>query len=127
MGQLASRVADKGVDDRNLGRWAWTQFKGQHGHSTCIVSVYVPCHSEGEETVYKQHRRHLHGNGIMECPRHILLRELRQQLLSWRSAGNRLVVFLDANENMTKGPFYDMLTGEGLYLWEAVTTWHPNP
>jgi hypothetical protein len=63
----------------------------------------------------------------MECPRQTLLRELRQQLISWRSAGDRLVVFLDANEDMTKGPYYNMLTGEGLNLQEAVTTRHPDP
>ena len=28
MGQLASYVVDKGVDDQNLGCWAWTQLKG---------------------------------------------------------------------------------------------------
>jgi hypothetical protein len=26
MGQLAARVHNMGVDPRNLGRWAWTQF-----------------------------------------------------------------------------------------------------
>jgi hypothetical protein len=39
MGQFASRVDDTGVDDRNLGRWAWTLFKGRNGHSARIVSV----------------------------------------------------------------------------------------
>jgi exonuclease III len=77
MGQLASRVAETGVDDRNLGRWAWTQFKGRNGHSTRIVSVYVPCRSDGEETVYKQHQRHLRTIGIMDCPRHVLLHDLK--------------------------------------------------
>jgi hypothetical protein len=127
MGQLASRVADMGVDNRNLGRWAWTQLTGRHGHSTRIISVYVPCHSAGEETVYKQHRRHLQSQNIVECPRHVLLRELRSQLCTWRSAGDRLVVFLDANEDMTKGPFLDMLTGEGLNLQEAIASRHPDP
>jgi hypothetical protein len=120
MGQLASRVTDTGVDDRNLGRWAWTQFKGRHGHSTHIVLVYVPCCSEGEETVYKQHCRHLRKNGIMDCPRHVLLRDLKLQLVTWRQAGDRLIVFLDANEDMTSGIFNDMLTGEGLHMKEAI-------
>ena len=83
MGQLAARVADTGVDDRNLGRWAWTQFKGRHGHSTHIVSVYVPCCSTGEETVYKQQSRHLRQHRIMECPRTVLLRDLKWQLVTW--------------------------------------------
>jgi hypothetical protein len=67
MGQIAPYVAETGVDDRNLGRWAWSQFKGRNGHSTQIVSVYVPCRSMGEEMVYKQHSRHLRKNGIHDC------------------------------------------------------------
>ena len=54
MGQLASYAADKGVDDQNLGHWAWTQLKGCQGPPTRIVLVYVPCQSTGEETVYRQ-------------------------------------------------------------------------
>jgi hypothetical protein len=34
MGQFASRVADTGVDDRILGRWAWTLLTGRNGHAT---------------------------------------------------------------------------------------------
>ena len=55
MGQIASFVVDKGVDDRNLGCSAWTQLKGRQGPPTRIVLVYVPCQSTGEETVYWQH------------------------------------------------------------------------
>jgi hypothetical protein len=51
LSQLASWVADTGVDDHNLGRWAWALFTSRNGHSTCIISVYVPCHSAGKETV----------------------------------------------------------------------------
>ncbi|MCK7581431.1 MAG: hypothetical protein MZV65_41235 [Chromatiales bacterium] len=87
MGQLASRVADTGVDDRNLGRWAWTLFTGRNGHSTRIISVYVPCRSAGEETVYRQHCRHLRQHGIMDCPRQVLLRDLKQQLLILAAGG----------------------------------------
>jgi hypothetical protein len=127
MGQLASRVADTGVDDRNLGRWAWTLLMGRNGHATQIVSVYVPCHSDGEETVYCQHSRHLLKNGIMACPHQVLLQDLRQQLIIWRQAGERLVVFLDANEKITTGPYQEMLTGQGLHMHKAVSHRHPDP
>jgi hypothetical protein len=127
MGQMASRVDDTGVDDRNLGRWAWTLFKGRNGHSARIISVYVPCRSEGEETVYQQQCQHLRKNGITDCPRLVLLRDLKQQLLTWRQSGERLIVFLDANEDTTSGGFHDMLTGNGLHMREAVLHRHPDP
>jgi hypothetical protein len=127
MGQMASRVDDTGVDDWNLGRWAWTLFKGCNGHSACIVLVSVPCNSDGEETVYRQHCRHLCKNGITECPRLVLLSDLKQQLLTWQQSGERLIVFLDANEDMTSGGFHDMLTGNGLHMREAVLHGHPDP
>jgi hypothetical protein len=120
MGQLVAHVVDMGVDDCNLGQWAWTQFKGWHGQSTRIILVYVPCCSAGEETVYKQHCHHLHKQGILECPCSVLLRDLKWQLFTWQEAGDQLVVFLDANKDMMVGLFYDMLTGNGLHMQEAV-------
>jgi hypothetical protein len=100
LGQLASWVADIGIDDRNLlGQWAWTLlFTSWNEHSTCIISVYVPCHSAGKDTVYRQHSQYFCQNGIMDCPRHILLRDQKQQLLSWWQAGECLVFFIDVNE-----------------------------
>jgi hypothetical protein len=84
MGQLASWVTDTGVDNRNLGCWAWTRFMGCNGHSTRIISVYVPCRSLGEETVYRQHCCHLRQHGIMVCPRQVLLPG--RQVIIWLSS-----------------------------------------
>jgi hypothetical protein len=127
MGQMAANVYDKGVDGRNLGRWAWTQFCGRNERSTRILSAYVPCRSSGEETVYKQHTRYLRRQGILTCPRQVLLQDLRALLIEWRQAGDRIIVFLDANEDMTAGPFQQMLTGNGLHMQEAVLMRYPDP
>jgi hypothetical protein len=89
-GDLASRVVDTGVDDRNLGRFAWTQFQGRNGHRARVISIYVPCRSSrssGELTVMNQHQRHFEANGMTDCPRKILLEDIRQQLQMWREAG----------------------------------------
>jgi hypothetical protein len=129
-GALAARVVDTGVDDSNLGRYAWTKFQGRNGHIARIVSVYVPCRSSrssGDLTVMNQHRRYFENNGRLECPRTILLEDLRLLLQTWRQAGERLVVFIDANENMTKGPFHDMFTCPDLQMREAVSHRHPDP
>jgi hypothetical protein len=90
MGQLASHIAETGVDDRNLGHWAWSQFKGRNGHSTQIVSVYVPCRSSmgREETVHKQHSQHFRKIEILDCPCLVLLWEVRQQLITWLRTGD---------------------------------------
>ena len=129
-GALAARVVDTGVDERNLGRFAWTKFQGRNGHIARIVSVYVPCRtsrSSGDLTVMNQHRRYFEAKGRLDCPRTILLEDIRSSLQSWRQAGERLVVFIDANENMTKGPFHDMFTGPELHMQEAVAHRHPDP
>ena len=85
--------------------------------------MYVPCRSMGEETVYKQHTRHLRRQGILTCPRQVLLQDLRALLISWRQAGDRIIVFLDANEDMTSGPFFH----NGLHMKEAVFSKYPDP
>jgi hypothetical protein len=36
------------------------------------------------------------------------MEDIRACLLLWRQAGEQLVVFIDANENMTNGPFHHM-------------------
>jgi hypothetical protein len=55
-----------------------------------------------------------------------LLENLRSQLTEWRQAGERLIVFLDANENMLHGPFHDMLSSPDLQMREAAFHHHPD-
>jgi len=129
-GSLAARVVDTGVDDRGLGRYAWTKFQGRNGHVARIVSIYVPCkasRSSGDLTVMNQHRRYFDAQDIPGCPRQLLMEDIRACLLLWRQAGERLVVFIDANENMTNGPFHHMFVHPELGMREAVVHRHPDP
>jgi len=57
----------------------------------------------------------------------ILLEDIRSCLQAWRQAGERLVVFIDANENATKGPFHQMFTSLDLQMREVVSHRHPDP
>jgi hypothetical protein len=41
-GALAAKVVETGVDECNLGLFAWTKFKACNGHAARIVSIYVP-------------------------------------------------------------------------------------
>jgi hypothetical protein len=129
-GALATRVVDTGVDSRNLGRYAWTKFQGRNGHVARMVLVYVPCRtsrSSGELTVMNQHHQYLESREIFTCPRKVLLEDIRTCLQEWRQAGERLVVFLDANENAMDSPFHDMFVSPGLQMREAVFHHHPDP
>jgi hypothetical protein len=58
-GALAAKVVETGMDECNLGWFAWTKFKGQNGHTARIVSIYVPSltsRSSRDLTVMNQHR-----------------------------------------------------------------------
>jgi hypothetical protein len=49
-------------------------------------------------------------------------------LIEWWQAGDRIIIFLDANEDMMAGPFQQMLMGNGsLHMREAVFVRHPDP
>jgi hypothetical protein len=127
---MASCVTDLGTDDRQLGRFAWTKLQGRHGNVARLISVYVPClssRSSGDLTVINQHRRYCASHNIDVCPRQLLLDDLRSALLAWRQAGERLIVFMDANENMLRGPFSDMLSSPDLQMHEATFHRHPDP
>jgi hypothetical protein len=118
-GALAARVVDTGVDSRNLGQYAWTKFQGRNGHVARIVSIYVPCRmscSSKDLTVMNQHRQYLESRGIFACPRTVLLDDIRTCLQEWRQAGERSVIFLDANEIAMNGPFHDMFVSPGLQM-----------
>jgi hypothetical protein len=73
-----------------------------------------------------QHRRYFEGLGILECPLQLLLEDIWADLQAWRAAGERLIVFVDANENTTNGPFHSMFTCPDLQLREAVMHRHPD-
>jgi hypothetical protein len=121
---------DTRVDTRNLGHYAWTKFQGRTGHVARLISIYVPCkmsQSSGTLTVMNQQRRYFEEQDMRDCPRSILLADIWAQLHMWRQEGERLVVFIDANENMTDGPFHEMLTSPELQMHEAVSHRHPDP
>ena len=74
-----------------------------------------------------QQRQQLDWMGIEGCPRDVLLADIHTKLLEWRQNGERIVVFIDANENMTCGKFHSMLSGPDLGFREAVSFRHPDP
>jgi hypothetical protein len=57
----------------------------------------------------------------------VLLEDLRTHLTTWRQNGERLLVFIDANEDSTNGPFHALFTGPDLHMREAISHRHPDP
>ena len=81
----------------------------------------------GDETIYRQQAQHFWQDGVFTCLCELLLQDLKAALIAWWQAGECLIVFLDANENMISGPFHDMLTGTDFHIYEAITSHHPDP
>jgi len=102
--EAAHRVHSTGSDSTGLGRWSWILFQGRNNHYTRIISAYVPCKSANDQgrTVYNQHRRFFQSQGVTECPRKIMHSQLTQQINVWQNKGERIVLLIDANENLSR-------------------------
>ena len=103
---LTSVVGDMGIDPTGLGRWCWTTFVGKDNHTTRLVAAYQPVRSSKRQlkSVYRQQRRYFQLQGDMRCPRAIFKDDLVKQLRQWKNDGERVVLMLDANEDLNGGP-----------------------
>ncbi len=91
---------------------------------TRIICVYSTCFNKKKDsgTVYQQHRWHLINKlNNLTCPRERFHKDLLQQMKQWRAAGKRLVLCLDANENIYRAKLGRQLTDlDGLGMKEVV-------
>ena len=110
-------------DDSGLGRWVVMTVKGEK-HTTKIVCGYNPCINSKVQssTTYQQHRRYfITKRGSTKCPRTHFREDLLLQLQTWRDEGHKLIVCLDANEDIYKKSIGKALTDkEGLAMKEVV-------
>ena len=99
-------------------------FRGSGGVTTRIVCGYNPCYNTRKEskTFYQQNRRHLiTKEKDKSCPRKIFREDLVRQLKRWRDSGERLVICIDANEDIYAKIIGKALTDiEGLDMAEVV-------
>ena len=125
-GQLIEQydVEASGRDSLGLGRWVVMVFRGANGLTTRVVCGYNPCMNKNEvsKTSYQQHRRYyLLEEKDDTCPRTRFRVDLLQQLEEWREQGDRLIVCLDANEDVYKKSIGKALTDrDGLNMSEVV-------
>jgi hypothetical protein len=100
------------------------KFTGGEGVVTQVICGYLPCSNMKKDsgTVYQQHQRHLINKlNVLTCPRERFCEDLLQQMMQWQAAGERLVLCLDANENIYRAELGRQLTDlHGLGMMEVV-------
>lgn len=118
-------------DELGLGRWVVMTLRGDENTVTRIVCGYNPCGNDkpNSNTVYQQHRRYfINKEDSLVCPRVRFREDLIKKLLQWRTEGCRLIVCLDANENIYRKSLGKALTNvQGLNMKEVVGTFTNRP
>ena len=124
--RLSGFYLDSGKDETGLGRWAWI-LVGTPDRRTRIVTAYRPVKPPwsilrdrrlGWHKVWNQHRRYFRKKGIAGSPRELFVTHLVEQLLEWRSQGDEIVLFLDANEHAVTGELPRRLAEPDLLMAE---------
>ena len=129
-GEMTSRVPRLRPQDTSdplkLGRWTSLTFTGKGAHVLRVVSAYMPCGKDprGKDTVYHQQQLFLRQQEEPREPRTALLQDLHQALTRWIQAGEKVVVFMDANEDIRSGPVNTMF--QSLNMKEHMQSRHPN-
>ncbi len=110
-------------DNTGLGRWTVMTLQGE-GIRTQVVCGYNPCGNSklNSGTSYQQHRRFfVTQQKDLSCPRRRFREDLIKQLEEWREEGDRIIICMDANENIYKKSIRKALTNkEGLNMVEVV-------
>jgi hypothetical protein len=113
-----------GRDDLGSGQWTFMKYTGGDGVATRVNCGYSPCSNKKKDsgTVYQQHRWHLINKlNALTCPRERFCKDLLRQMKQWRAAGKRLVLCLDADENIYREKLGRQLTDlHGLGMKEVV-------
>jgi hypothetical protein len=94
------RAIESGADLSGLGRWSWTRYQGRGNVTLRVISAYRPCQSQGPLTVYAQHQNHFDSQDIEGCPRDLFTAHLLEELETWISQGDQLILMIDANEDV---------------------------
>lgn len=93
---------ESGKDPTGLGRWSVMTLQGE-GMRTQIICGYNPSGNNkiNSGTSYQQQQRFLiTTHQDLTCPQKKFYEDLTAQLSKWREEGDRLVVCMDANEDI---------------------------
>jgi hypothetical protein len=105
IGRICDVITEVGQDSTGLGRWSWITL---HGGTTTtrIMSAYLPRkpnkHSKGR-TVWEQHSRYFEAKGDMRYPSTIFINDLLRVISTWITAGDHIILSIDANQDVYSG------------------------
>ena len=113
---LLSYAHNNTADMRCLGRWSSWSFHRNPLHRTRVVVAYSPGHfRKGPKTVYQQQMAYINSHQLNQTPLQLFLSDLVKQLSTWKAAGDRLILFIDANESIVRGPISRALANIGMF------------
>ena len=95
------KIIGCGVDERKLGRWAWTRYQGKHELTVRVISAYRPGIQAGAHTVCSQQRSYFDNLDDSRQPRDIMLTELCEAIQKWQDEGDSIILLMDANEDVS--------------------------
>ena len=115
-------MKDWGVDASGLGRWSWYLLEGKENRRSRIVLAYAPCGSAASEstTYYQQQARYIKTKGLKTNSKEMFRKDLLRQLRKWRDKGDRLVLMMDATEDVRDRALCKQLTDTDIQMREAV-------
>ena len=73
-----------------------------------------------------QHEPYFESHGDFTCSRKAFLSDFELKLQWWQSTEEKLIVFIDTNEDSLKGNIDAMLDLDGLEMTEVVCSTHPE-
>jgi hypothetical protein len=114
--ELVRYVKQQGTDHRGLGRWCSTLFYADPHHCFCLVSTYNMGRQKprGNSTIYQQQVRCIKNNGFELSPSRLFIVNFVAQLQVWQQEGDRLLIFMDINEHISRGNLAKYLRNMGL-------------
>jgi hypothetical protein len=91
-----------------------------------VVTVYAIGRNRSERlaSYYQQQVRYIQLRNLRTTPRQLLEDDLLQQLRVWRASGERIILMMDANENITTGRLCRQLGNDDIELQNSTLLRH---
>ena len=100
--KLALSISSSSSDP--LGRWCSISLNDKNDNTTHIMVAYqapkTPC--SHIKATYNQQKRYSKSTGNFRCPKKNFRADLDKILTEWRNKGDRVILFIDANENLKR-------------------------
>ena len=129
--RLASYVKTDGTgqDPTGLGRWSWYLLEGSPGHRTRVVTAYAPCGgAQSREGTYFHHNlNYIRTKGLRTNPKDMFRDDLVEAIRQWRAQDDRVILMIDANENVLTGKLATCLADSDIGMVEAVHSRKAGP